>query len=104
MLDRLKAALESTGIPFSHYGWDKAPNGDYGVWAEDSAHHLYSDNHVESQTTQGTIDLFTLTDDKEKANLIQTVLNGLEISWYLNSVQYESDTRYLHYEWVFEVA
>ena len=104
MIEMLEKALKSTDIPFAHYGWDKAPSGDYGVWAEDSAKHFYGNNHVDTQTTQGTIDLFTRTDGKEKIEQIQSVLNSLDIAWYLSSIQYESDTRYLHYEWVFEVA
>lgn len=104
MLERLETALKSTGIPFAHYGWDKAQEGAYGVWAEDSAQHFYGNNRVENQTTQGTIDVFVLTDSKEPMEQIQNVLNDLDLAWYLNSIQYESDTRYLHYEWVFEVA
>lgn len=104
MLERLEIALKSTGIPFAHYGWDKAPEGAYGVWAEDSARHFYGNNRVENQTTQGTIDVFVQTDSKEPMEQIQNVLNELNLAWYLNSIQYESDTRYLHYEWVFEVA
>ena len=104
MLDMLKNALLGTGIPFAHYGWDKAPSGDYGVWAEDSAQHLYTDNRVEAQSVQGTIDLFTRSDNRGQMEQIQQALNNTGVAWYLNSVQYEDDTRYLHYEWVFEVA
>lgn len=33
---------------------------------------------------------------------IQAALNGLSgCAWYLNSIQYEEDTRLLHWEWVF---
>ena len=105
MLDKLKAALEATGIPFAHFAWDrsKRPTGDFGVWAEDSARHLYANGKVQDQTTQGTIDLFTRSDDGAGKEAIQTALKSLDVAWYLNSVQYEEDTRYIHYEWVFEV-
>lgn len=104
MLERLEQALKNTGIPFAHFAWDKAPDGDYGVWAADSAKHLFADGKMIEQSTQGTIDLFTRSDKGEGKDEIQNALNVVGVAWYLNSVQYESDTRYIHYEWVFEVA
>lgn len=102
-MQELESALIATGIPFAHYAWDKAPDGDYGVWAEDSAAHFYTDNKMTSQSTEGTIDLFTRSDSLTGKEAIQAALNSVNCSWYLNSIQYEEDTRYIHYEWVFEV-
>ena len=103
MLKELDKALKSSGIPFAHFAWDVAPDGDYGVWGEDSARHFYADGKVEEQSIQGTVDLFTRSESRDGVEAIQGVLQSLDIAWYLNSVQYESSTRYIHYEWVFEV-
>ena len=104
MLNKLETALKASGIPFAHFAWDKAPKGDYGVWGEDSAQHFFADGRLEMQTTQGTIDLFTRNPSGNGKDAIQSILNDLGVAWHLNSVQYESDTRYVHYEWVFEVV
>ena len=49
------------------------------------------------------VDLFTrdATDAPETA--IEDALDGIPCAWYLNTVQYEDDTRYIHYEWVVEI-
>lgn len=104
MLEELKQALNDTGIPFAHHGWSHAPEGDYGVWAEDSAQSFWANGKMQNQTLQGTIDLYTRNDTETPKDTIQAVLSNLNLSWYLNSIQYESDTHYIHYEWVFEVA
>ena len=33
---------------------------------------------------------------------VEASLDELGASWYLNSVQYESDTGLIHYEWVWQ--
>lgn len=103
MLTALKNALTATGISFAHFGWDVAPPGDYGVYAEDAAGHFYADNQMTSQSCEGTVDLFTRAEGDTAKNKVQTALDSIGCSWRLNSVQYEEDTRYIHYEWVFEV-
>lgn len=104
MLQNLKAALNSTGIPFAHYAWSHAPNGTYGVFAEDSAGHLFADGKVVDQSVQGTIDLYTRDDSATPKETVQAALATVDMAWYLNSIQYEEDTGYIHYEWVFEVV
>ena len=52
----------------------------------------------------GTIDYFTKTENDPVVQQIEDALDSDDgISWYLNSVQYEQDTGYIHYEWVWEV-
>jgi hypothetical protein len=31
---------------------------------------------------------------------VEAVLNAAGASWYLNTIQFEEDTGYIHYEWV----
>lgn len=102
-MDELKTALLSTGYKFAHYGWSKAPAGDYGVYAEDGANDLIAENvHVE-KVLQGTVDYFTRDDSGEPKQTIETALDSVPVAYYLNSIQFESDTGFIHYEWVFEV-
>ena len=101
----LKGALQLTGIPFADYAWDSRPDGAFGVIAIDGeADNLQADDHMVCQAPQGTIDLFTPDNDRADMALIQEALNNVDgCAWHLNSVQYEDDTRLLHWEWVFSL-
>lgn len=79
----------------------KAP---YIVWAEDNeVNQISADNKKMVQVLQGTIDLYALTEKDELIEKIQSALDENDISFALNSVQYEDETTLIHYEWVFEV-
>lgn len=105
MLDKVKAALDATGLPFAAFGWSEAPAGDYGVFAPDGANDLYAgDSHAETATI-GTVDYFTRQHPAEAVAAIQEALESAEgVAWYLNSVQFESDSGYIHFEWVVQEA
>ena len=49
------------------------------------------------------MDYYTRDDSGTPKTTIETALDSVPVAWYLNSVQFESDTGYIHYEWVFEV-
>lgn len=127
-MDELIQALEATGYAFAHFGWSKAPDGDYGVYAEDGANDLVAgDRHVE-RCVEGTVDYFTRAIDTRAAyahdgeayvttdgvyswtdripakTAIENALNAARCAWYLNSIQFEADTGYVHLEWVFQTA
>jgi len=77
----------------------------YIVWAEDKeGSSVEGDNHKLEQSIQGTIDYYTKNEDDQNVEAVQTALKTARIAFYLNSVQYEDETQYIHYEWVFEVA
>lgn len=106
MLQLVKDALASTGLPFAHYAWAsnaKERKTDHGVWAEDGANELYADDIHAEKAIQGTIDYFTRDDSGAPQTTIEAALNNGKIAWYLNSIQFEDDTGFIHYEWVFEV-
>lgn len=105
MLDEIHAALSSTGYPFAHFGWSHAPTGDYGVYSEDGSDDFFSDDGHGEQSLTGTIDLFTRDDSDTPRIAVETALASLEnCAWYLNSVQFESESGYIHLEWAFEVV
>jgi hypothetical protein len=96
----LKAALDATGYRFAHYAWSKAPTGDYGVFGEEGASDFIADGqHLEKGVT-GYVDYFTRDDSGVPQKTIEAALRGLNIPWYLNTISYENDTGYIHYEWM----
>lgn len=103
-LTDVRDALLTVGVPVSHYTAVSKPDK-YIVWAEegegDSQH---ADNRKSTQVLQGTIDYFTKTEYDPNVAKIQESLDDAEISWKLNSVQYEDATGNIHYEWIFEVV
>lgn len=89
-----------------HY-WRSAPKGvkAYIVWAEDEeANSLNGNNRKLEQGIHGTIDYFTKTEFDEVVDNIQDGLNDLEnVSWRINSIQFEDETLFIHHEWEFWV-
>ena len=100
----LKTALLTVTNNVYHYEALEA-TAPYIVWAEDNeVNQLSADNSKCYQVVQGTIDYYTLTDNDPNVNAIQNALAAADISFTLNSVQYEDETTLIHYEWLFEVV
>lgn len=102
---RVRDALLSVTENVGHY---EALNvsDKYIVWAEDmEADSVHSDNQKEIQAIQGTVDYFTKEDGDPNVERIQDALAGAEgVVYSMNSVQYEEETGYIHYEWMWEVS
>lgn len=77
----------------------------YFVWQEDGTDDLMADNkHIEAAVT-GTTDLFTKREFDPWKDMFETALNDSPyITWRLNSTQFEKDTGFWHYEWIWGVA
>lgn len=77
----------------------------YFVWQEDGANDFIADNvHAEKAVT-GTTDLFTKREfDPWKERFEESLDSVLGITWRLNSIQYEQDTGFWHYEWTWSVV
>lgn len=75
----------------------------YFVWQEDGENDFYANGKHLEKVIQGTTDLFTKTEFDPWKNDLEKSLDSFDIAWYLNSVQYEEDTGFYHYEWVWEV-
>lgn len=101
-LTPLLNALNATGLSFAHFGWSKTAKEidmDHGVVAENGGEDfIANDVHLERGTT-GTVDYFTRDHTDTPRTTIETVLNQ-HCAWQLNSVQYEEDTGFIHYEWL----
>lgn len=99
----LTLQMEYPSLGIGHYE-TLQKTAPYIVWAEDSEQSAVSGDDIKlEQAIQGTIDLYTKTEYDPIADAIQGALNTGRISFYLNSVQYEDETQYIHYEWVWTV-
>lgn len=87
-----------------HYEAKEQPDK-YVVYAEDGGgNDQGGDNKKIGQAIHGTIDYFTKEEFDPIVDQIQDALNDNQISFYLESVQYEEETEYIHWEWVFEIG
>lgn len=126
-MDELVQALHETGYAFAHFGWSRAPKGDYGVYAEDGANDLIAGGVHAERAVEGTLDYFTRAIDDRVVlahdgvpyatqtglyswvesipakTAIENALTKSGCAWYLNSIQFEQDTGYVHIEWVWQV-
>lgn len=63
-----------------------------------------SDNGKAEQRIVGTVDCFTKTEFDPLLDEIQTTLQGLGLTWLLDTVQYETETGLIHYTWTWGVT
>lgn len=109
----LQSKLEPIGTmlaeisDYCYHYWRSAPKGvkAYIVWAEDQEGDSLNGNNLKlEQGIHGTIDYFTKTEFDTVCDSIQEGLNELEnVSWRINSVQFEEETTFIHHEWEFWV-
>lgn len=99
MDELLNALIEATHYDFALYAWNHAPDSDYGVVSLDSGEDLVCDNKHVEKGLSGYVDYFTRDATSTPKDAIESVLNGF-CAFRLNSVQFEDDTEYIHYEWV----
>lgn len=87
-----------------HY-WRKVQKKRYIIWAEDSEYKSHnSDNKKQEQQITGIIDLFTQTEYDSLADDIQDGLTNLGVGWSLVRVDYEQETKLIHWQWEFRTA
>lgn len=107
MYSDLITALRSTGMPLAEWSWEgqeTPPTTDYLVIAIDGqGDSLWADQHMAERAIEGSVDLFAYTDGRNSAAAVEEKLNSVECAWHLNSVQHETDTGLIHYEWVFQM-
>ncbi|MEG1106503.1 MAG: hypothetical protein RSD63_08695 [Eubacterium sp.] len=79
-------------------------SGNYIVWQEDSAGEtMFGNGNMEERAIEGTIDFFTKNEFDKKIEAIEKALTQGSVFFKLNAIQFEEDTGYTHYEWIFEV-
>lgn len=103
-LNDLKNALLSVTPNVRHFD-GTGMTAPYVVWAEDGvADTIWADGKLQEQVVTGTIDYFTKTEYDPLIVSIKEALDGIGLSYRLNSIQYETDTKLIHYEWVWEIG
>ena len=103
-VDGLVECLLSTGLPVYRYESLKQTSA-YLVWSEErSGDGLSGDNVRLEHTLVCTVDLYTKDTLAAWEREVQRALERYGVANRLNSVQYEPDTKYTHYEWVVEVV
>lgn len=96
-------ALNATQIPFAHFAWASAPTGTYGTYGEDGENRLAGDNKTAEKVMVVYVSLFTKDDSATPRETIENALDSAPCAWYLNTVQFEEDSGYIHYEWACEI-
>ena len=98
--ERIIAAHRAVTDAVSHAARVKSER--YFVWQEDGSNDLAGDNGDGERAMTGTTDLYTKQELDPWADALGESFDAHGISWALNSVQYEADTGFYHYEWVWE--
>lgn len=76
----------------------------YFVWGENGADDLEASNvHAEKAVT-GYTDLYTKQEFDPWKDRLEESFDKYGIFWSLNSVQYEEETGFTHYEWYWSVV
>ena len=101
--EKIIAAHVAVADQVSHGGRMKSER--YFVWQEDGAEDLNVDGIHGERAMTGSTDLFTKKEFDPWAAEFEAALNACpEISWELNSIQFEQETGYWHYEWIWSVS
>lgn len=106
-LKRLRDVLNSTSANgrIGHYYRPADFTPSWIVWQEsDEAESHHADNRKDIQQVAGTIDCYTQVEYDPLLDEIQDALNDADIGFRLNSVQYEDETKLIHYEWEFYLS
>ena len=100
----LKTGLEGKYI--FHYERPKTDLTHWVVWMESGeATSFYSCDRKSEQQAEGTIDCFTQIEYDQLLDAIQDALNEEpHIAWNLDFVDYEDETKLIHYQWTFRVV
>lgn len=76
----------------------------YFVWQESGSNDYTANNRHCEKAVTGSTDLFTKMElDPWKDAFEQALNENSDVSWSLNSIQFEEETGFWHYEWNWEV-
>lgn len=100
-VDRLITAHTAVTDAVSH--GTKLKSSRYFVWQEEGSNDLIADDIHAERATTGTTDLFTRMEFDPWKDAFEKSLDDHGICWGLESIQFEPDTGYWHYEWTWEV-
>ena len=91
------------GAKVYHYTKPDVVKAPYIIWQEDGeADSFHANNRKNEQLITGVVDYYTQKEFDATVDLIQSALDGV-CAFQLDSVQYEDQTKLIHYQWTFEV-
>lgn len=104
MNEKIKEVLLELSDDVYLYTAKGNPLPPYIIYGIDGENNLLGGNSRSELCDTGYIDLFTKHANDELIKAIPNALENAGIAFYLNSVQHEDDTEFLHYEWRWEAA
>ncbi|WP_297238132.1 hypothetical protein [uncultured Faecalicoccus sp.] len=88
-----------------HYDAGDCESKRYIVWQEEGeGESNYTNNRLDNQVIQGSVDLYVVDEFDELIDKIQESLDKDSIAFTLLAVQYETSTGFIHYTWQWEVS
>jgi hypothetical protein len=103
-LKEIKEFLLGITLNVYHYEAWQQPDT-YIVWAEDGeSDAIHGDNKKLKQILDVTIDVYTKDEYPEIIEQLQQGFNDKGIPFELLSIQYEKDTKYVHYEYLIQAV
>lgn len=100
MIQNLIDKLNETTIPFVYMAWSHSPDSEYGVVTTSDQRELSADEDaVCEKMLEGYVDVFTYDTGSFPMVEVEGVLREMGLWFTLNSIQYEDDTGFIHYEW-----
>lgn len=75
----------------------------YFVWQEEGRDDLEANGRHVEKAQRGRTNLYTKIEFDPWKDGFETALNRAGIAWRLNSSQYEEDTGFWHFEWIWAV-
>ena len=104
-LETVKNALLSVLPDVYHHTGPENKRYQYIVWGEDGGGNVvHAYNVMVCQDIEGTVDYFTKAENDPNFERVQDALTAAGIPFYLNSIQWEEETGFIHYEWVFNIG
>lgn len=89
-----------TDIPFTEWAWSEAPEEGYGVVTADGQKELKADaDPVAEKMLTGYVDVFVKTSAPDPTDDVENAMKALGIWFREESVQFETETGFLHFEW-----
>ena len=99
--ERIVAAHLEVTSNVSHY--IRLNSDRYFVWQEEGTNDFSADNRHQERAVTGSTDLFTKEEFDPWVEALEAAFDAHGISWVRSSVQYEEDTGFIHFEWIWEV-
>lgn len=105
-LKKFKNALNTIDFEhIYHYDAGDCESKRYIVWQEEGeGESNYTNNRLDNQVIQGSVDLYVVDEFDELIDKIQEALDKDSIAFTLLAVQYETSTGFIHYTWQWEVS